>query len=208
MHSEHGIEQIRQPNAVRLGDEPEEAAVAVEAPGPALLNDFQARLVVAVQEDVGDAASGILVGQLDGLGAEPLDVHDGDETVGQDAADGGVGPEVEPLLKSIDRLVDRNRASGLRGFGVLLSSEPLRDASRVQTFAFDAKIAMPLTVATEAVAGPSCQRVHPDAAVTVIVYEKRRVEANFSYRAGELDGDAVREIVDTVAHLAGGNKAD
>jgi hypothetical protein len=121
---------------------------------------------------------------------------------------GGVGPEVEPLLKSIDRLVDRNRASGLRGFGVLLSSEPLRDASRVQTFAFDAKIAMPLTVATEAVAGPSCQRVHPDAAVTVIVYEKRRVEANFSYRAGELDGDAVREIVDRVAHLAGGNKAD
>ena len=33
---EHRVEQVREADALRLGDEPEERAVAVEAPGPAL----------------------------------------------------------------------------------------------------------------------------------------------------------------------------
>ena len=43
---QHRIEQVRQADAMRLGDEAEQRAVAVEAPGPALLHDFEARLVV------------------------------------------------------------------------------------------------------------------------------------------------------------------
>jgi len=39
---------VSQPDAVRFGDEPEEGAVAVEAPGPTLLHDVEARLVVAI----------------------------------------------------------------------------------------------------------------------------------------------------------------
>ena len=70
------------------------AAVAVEAPGPALLDDFEAGLVVAVEQLVRDLAGGRLVGELEGLGAEPLHADDGDEPVRQDAADGGVGLEV------------------------------------------------------------------------------------------------------------------
>jgi hypothetical protein len=38
---QHRIEQVGQPDAVRLGDQPEQRAVAVEAPGPALLDDLQ-----------------------------------------------------------------------------------------------------------------------------------------------------------------------
>ena len=91
---EHGVEQVREADAVRLGDQAEERAVAVEAPGPALLDDLEARLVVAVEQLVGDLAGGGLVGELQRLGAEPLDADDGDQRVGQDAADGGVGLEL------------------------------------------------------------------------------------------------------------------
>ena len=44
---QHGIEQVRQADAMRFGDEPEESAVAVEAPRPAHFDDFEARLVVS-----------------------------------------------------------------------------------------------------------------------------------------------------------------
>ena len=84
---EHRIEQVREADAVRLGDEAEERAVAVEAPRAALLDDLEARLVVAVEELVGDPARRRLVGELERVGAEPLDADDGDERVGQDAAD-------------------------------------------------------------------------------------------------------------------------
>ena len=91
---EHRVEQVREADAVRLGDEPEQRAVAVEAPGPALLDDLEPRLVVAVEQLVRDLAGRRLVDELEGVGAEPLDADDGDQGVGQDAADGGVGLEV------------------------------------------------------------------------------------------------------------------
>ena len=53
---QHRIEEVRQADAVRLGDQPEQRAVAVEAPGPALLDDLEPGLVVAVEQLVGDLA--------------------------------------------------------------------------------------------------------------------------------------------------------
>jgi hypothetical protein len=77
VHRQHRVEQMRQADAVGLRDQAEERAVAVEAPGPALLDQLQAGLVVAVEQLVGDLAGRGLVGQLQRLGAEPLDAHDG-----------------------------------------------------------------------------------------------------------------------------------
>ena len=50
---QHGVEQMRQADPLRLGDQPEERAVAVEAPGPPLLGDLEPRLVVPVEQLVG-----------------------------------------------------------------------------------------------------------------------------------------------------------
>jgi len=73
MHRQHRVEQVREPNAVGFGDQPEQGAVAVEAPGAALLDQLQARLVVTVQELVRDLAGPCLVGQLESLAVVPLD---------------------------------------------------------------------------------------------------------------------------------------
>ena len=94
MDGEHRIEQVGKSNALRLGYEPEKRSIAVEAPRAAALNYFEARLVVAEEQLVGDAAGGVLVGEFKGVRAVPLDVNDRDEPVRRDAADAGRRPEV------------------------------------------------------------------------------------------------------------------
>ena len=58
VHGEHRIEEVREADAVRFGDEPVRGAVAVEAPRAPLLHDFEARFVVAVEDLLGDPAGG------------------------------------------------------------------------------------------------------------------------------------------------------
>lgn len=115
-------------------------------------------------------------------------------------------PKLKSLLQNIDRVVDRNRVIGLRSFGVKLGEDPFRDVSAVQTFSFNNKIAMPLTVASDAVGVPSCQNIHHEAAVTVVLYRKRRVEESFAFRAGELSTDDVRTVIARVKEFAGESK--
>ncbi len=91
---QHGVKQVRQVDAVRFGDQAEQRAVAVEAPGPPLLDNLQPRLVVAVEDLVRDATLGRPVDQRERAPAVPFDAHDRDSPVGQEAAHGGVGLQV------------------------------------------------------------------------------------------------------------------
>ena len=65
MHRQHRIEQVRQADPVRLRDQTKLMPVAVEAPRPAFRGDLQTRLIVAVEQLVGELAGRVLVGQLD-----------------------------------------------------------------------------------------------------------------------------------------------
>lgn len=113
-------------------------------------------------------------------------------------------PEMRPLMKNIDRIVDGKRAVGLRTFGVLISEEPSDALPIVQTFAFNGKIVMPLTVATEAVSAPSCQNVHSDAALTIVLYHKRRAVSSIALRADELDKPHIRAALESIQDFANG----
>ena len=63
---------MREADALRFGDQPEQRPFALEAPSPPLGDDLEARLVVAVQQFVGDRPGRRLVSQLERFGAEPL----------------------------------------------------------------------------------------------------------------------------------------
>lgn len=110
-------------------------------------------------------------------------------------------PEFAPLLRTIDKLVDANRATGLKSFGVLITDEPFRDSSAVQTFAFNSKVKMPLTVGTDAIANDACQRLHKDAELTVVIYRKRSVVQNFTFRAAQLKDADVATIAKSIHRL-------
>ena len=84
-----GIEEVGQPDSLGLGYQPEKRTIAVEAPRAALGYDFDGGFAVAIKKLVRRPSRGVFVGKIYGDVADPLDVHDGDELVGQDALDGG-----------------------------------------------------------------------------------------------------------------------
>jgi len=87
MDGEQRIEQVSLADAVGLRNEAEKRAVAIEAPGAADLDDFQGRLAVAVEQLDAQAAVAVFVGHLNGDSANPADVNDGDQSIGQDPFD-------------------------------------------------------------------------------------------------------------------------
>lgn len=49
--------------------------------------------------------------------------------------------------------------------------------------------------------GPPTYRLHNEADVTVLLYVKQKVVANFAFRAGELNDESIRKIVETLPRL-------
>ena len=105
-----------------------------------------------------------------------------------------VDPRVSRLLKEVDRIVDGHRATGLRGFGVLVTDESSQAVPILQTMAFDEKIRLPLTAATTAVAGPGCHNLHPDAATTIVLYRNQKAVEAIPLRHGEINARVVRDV--------------
>ena len=82
------VEEVGEVDALRLGGQAEERAVAVEAPGPALSRRSSRRGSRVAVEDLGaHGAVGELVGQLDRVRAVPLGADDGGEPGGDESAD-------------------------------------------------------------------------------------------------------------------------
>lgn len=100
MDGKHRIEKVGQANAVRFGNESKQGAVAIEAPGATLFDDFQALFRISVEELVCNFTRGRFISQLQCFGAIPLDADNGDETVWKQAADSGVNLKVFGLRVS------------------------------------------------------------------------------------------------------------
>ena len=73
----------------RLGHQPKQLPVAVEAPRPPLLDYLQARFVVAVEDLTAQLATRAAVGEFQRVGPEPAHTHYRDQAIGQDATHGG-----------------------------------------------------------------------------------------------------------------------
>ena len=103
VHRQRGVEQVREVDAQRLGHQPKQFPVAVEAPRPPLLDNLQARFVVAVEDLAAQLAAGPPVGELQRVGPEPARAHHRHQNIRQDAAYGGGGLQVFQLHAGDDR---------------------------------------------------------------------------------------------------------
>src|SRR2546430_4391338 len=56
---------LKKTNALGLGDQAQQGAIGVEAPGPAGRGDLDAGLAVAVEQLAAETAGGVIVGHLD-----------------------------------------------------------------------------------------------------------------------------------------------
>jgi hypothetical protein len=118
-----------------------------------------------------------------------------------------ITPELKTLLKKIDDEVDGHRASGLRSFAVFIAGDGKELLPQVQTLAFDEKINLPLTIAAAPSDGSAGRSIHPDAAVTIILYREQVVAANFAFRADELKAEQTATVLKSIRSLADGDSA-
>ncbi len=110
-------------------------------------------------------------------------------------------PKIATLLKTIDAIVDDNRVTGLRSFGVLVTDESDRAVPTLQTMAFDERIQMPLTAATTTITGPGCHNLHEDAATTVILYRDQQAVQNFAFEKDSINDESIASLVQSVKKL-------
>ncbi len=111
---------------VRLRNEAESGAIAVEAPGPTVLDNLEPCLIVSVKNLAGELSDRCLVGQIERLGAIPLDAHDRDDAVRHNTTNRRVGLKVFEL--------DHSTGSSLSPVG-LAGLKPRRRESLVGRYA-------------------------------------------------------------------------
>ena len=99
-HREERVEQVGEVDALCLGDQAEQGAIAIEAPRTSLFGDLEAALGLAVEDLGANRAIGQLVGELDRVRAIPLGPNDRGEAGGRKALDDRPGCE---RLKLCDR---------------------------------------------------------------------------------------------------------
>jgi hypothetical protein len=90
VHCEDWVEEVSQADAVRFRNEPEERAVAIEAPRAALFDHFQSWFVVTIEDFFGHPTCGRAIDEREGIGTVPLHAHDSDYCVRKETSDGGI----------------------------------------------------------------------------------------------------------------------
>ena len=93
-------------------------------------------------------------------------------------------------MKDLDTAVADGKDTKLASFVVFLTDNREKLEPKVAELAKTEKIAnVPLTIA-ESVAGPERYKISKDADVTVLLYSKNVVKANFAFEKGKLDAKA------------------
>ena len=111
-----------------------------------------------------------------------------------------ISPTLTSLVKKIDAETEKNKSAKMGSFVVFLSNDEKGMEEKLKSLA--SKEGIKNTVlAIDNVAGPDGYNIAKDADVTVVLYTKRNVKANHSFRKGELNDSAVSSIVKDVTKI-------
>ncbi|HEY1186887.1 MAG TPA: hypothetical protein VGE74_04475 [Gemmata sp.] len=103
------------------------------------------------------------------------------------------------LVTKLDAEALGKKASGCKVWVTLLADKADLDA--LAQWAQKQGIKNAPVGAFEDADGPPSYKLHKDADVTVILFTKQKVVANFTFRAGELDDKAIEKVVKAMAPL-------
>jgi hypothetical protein len=100
------------------------------------------------------------------------------------------------LIKKLDEQVGQNEEKQMRAFVVLLTDDADSAEEQLKKVAQAQGIKnVPLTV-FDGEAGPAEYKINKDADVTVLMWNKSKVEANRGFAKGELDAKAIPVILE------------
>lgn len=106
-----------------------------------------------------------------------------------------INDQVKSLVSEIDAKVGANKDKNMSAFVVLLTDDADAGAKQLEKLAADAKIKnVPLTV-FDGNAGPGDYKIAKDAGVTVMMWNKSRVQVNHAFAPGKLTSNDVKQVV-------------
>ena len=111
----------------------------------------------------------------------------------------GISDNLASLVKKIDAETVKNGQKNMGSFVVFLSDEEGM-FDKVKKFA-EKEGLKECILTIDNVTGPEDYKVAKDAEVTVVLYNKRKVEANYAFRKGELNAQAIERIVKDVSKI-------
>lgn len=109
--------------------------------------------------------------------------------------------DLASLVKQLDEVVAKNEESKMAAFVVLLSEDPEADEAKVEAFAEKHGIAkVPLTI-FDGVEGPPNYHLAKEADVTVLLWRKKKVQANHAFGKAGLTEKAIQQVVADTAKI-------
>jgi hypothetical protein len=110
------------------------------------------------------------------------------------------------LVIQLDKAIGDHKKEELRAWATFLSDDQLNlDPKLVKWSQKYAIRGVPLGIFEDPL-GPPSYRLAKDADVTVLMFVKQKVVANFALRSGELNDDKVKEVMNTLPRIIGEKK--
>jgi hypothetical protein len=108
-------------------------------------------------------------------------------------------PELTKLIKKLDGCCDKNSECKLGSFVVFCSNEEGLEG-KLKDIAKDADLKK-VVLSIDNPAGPDKYNVSKDADITVVLYTKRTVKANYAFKKGELKDKDIDTIMSSVPKI-------
>ncbi len=105
------------------------------------------------------------------------------------------------LVQRLDKATLDHKDAELRSWVTFLHDDQLSFDPQVVQWAKKQAIRNVSLGVFEDLVGPPSYKLHRDADVTVLVYVKQKVVANFAFRAGELTDGRIAEVLKTVPRI-------
>lgn|SRR5262245_23398848 len=110
------------------------------------------------------------------------------------------------IVAKLDKAVDEHKKAELRAWVTFLSNDqPALDQQVVEWGKKHAIRRVPLGV-FESEVGPPSYRLARDADVTILLFVKQKVVANFAFRSGELSDERTAEVLKALPQIVGEKK--
>ncbi len=113
----------------------------------------------------------------------------------------GLDERVQELLIKLDRVVDGERAHGLRGFAIFLDAKAAELQPKLFNLARREKLSLPLAFPVET-SGPRSLDLPEKAQVTVLLYRAKKIEQRFVFDHEALNEKEIERVVEASKRFA------
>ncbi|MBY0513927.1 MAG: hypothetical protein K2P78_08455 [Gemmataceae bacterium] len=111
-------------------------------------------------------------------------------------------PALQKLIKQVDEKIAANKDARIGSFVVYLTADSKKIEPEIKGFA-DKQGIKNVVLTTDTPTGPEAYKIAKDADVTVVLYTKRNVKANYTFEKGKMTDKDVEKVLADLPKIAG-----